>query len=88
MNKKISNKDLLEKAEEYFRQEYKDFLKYYDKPLITHFSNEDRMKYALQRGLGVSFFLQYFGIPFDEIGAIYNDYKEKIEKKVRGEIDV
>lgn len=36
--------------------------------------------YAIQRGLGVAFFVQELGVPFEVIDKIYMDYKNNIDK--------
>lgn len=78
---------MLEKVREYFENEYREILQLVERIRANEsefFTVRDIPDYkhnSLQRMLGVAMFAQHkdFGLTFDEIDAIYTEYREKIE---------
>ena len=70
---------MLDKLKEFFDNEYKSTKRWIESPYGKQYKKE-AIKNALQRGLGASFFAQYIGIEYRDVGELYEDYKEKIER--------
>jgi hypothetical protein len=69
--------EMLAKLEEYFEREFKDTVRAVNNGWGDR---KDTIKCGLQRCLGAADFTQNFGISFETIDKIYNEYREKFYK--------
>ena len=69
--------EMLAKLEEFFIREYKDTKRAVEGGWGDR---KDTVKCGLQRCLGAADFTQNFGISFEVIDKIYNEYREKFYK--------
>lgn len=68
---------MLEKVREYYEMEYRDTVRALEKSWVT--DKKMAVWYAIQRCLGVAQFVQIAGVSFEEIDALYDEFKEKLE---------
>ena len=85
----MTRENIISKIKEYYEREYQATKRLIESSLsddgdrfkwIT--SDRDRRRavsQAIDRLLGVGFFVQYCGIPYDVIESLYNEYKGKLE---------
>lgn len=74
---------MLDKLKEFFDNEYKSTKRWIESPYGKQYKNKkDAINYALQRGLGASYFAESIGskIEYKRIEELYNEYKEKIKR--------
>jgi hypothetical protein len=69
---------MLEKVREYYEMECRDTARALENSWVT--DKGMAVWYAIQRCLGVAQFVQIAGdVNFEEIDALYNEFKEKLE---------
>lgn len=87
----MSNEKIIEIVKKFYDNEVKEnqtyinhLGKYDNRPKHEIAVVQERVtKYTIQRCLGVAFFVQKLGIPFEEIDELYNKTVERIEETVR-----
>ena len=75
----MSKTEILEKIQEYYTKEIKDFSTIDSYCNRYECSKDEYKKATIQRGLGVAFFAQSLGIPYEEINFLYGNFKTFIE---------
>ena len=68
---------MLEKVREYYEMEYRDTVRSIEQSWVT--DKKMDIRHTIQRCLGVAQFVQSVGVSFEEIDALYNEFKEKLE---------
>ena len=71
---------MLEKARKFYEHEYKSVQRWLESKYC--FDKRQAIDNALQRCLGVCFFIQDFDISYEDASQLYDEYKEKIEKLI------
>ena len=73
----MKNKEILAKVHEFYQQEIKDVTRALE---FKYPTKKEIIKYSLQRGLGVAFFVQNLDIPYENIDKEYEQFRETIER--------
>ena len=80
---KMTDKEILEKVQEFFEMEYTDLLRLMDrKP--GWFNPQEGVTYAIQRCLGVAQFVQLLGVKYEDLNC-YEEIRGRLMDLVRGE---
>ena len=78
----MTNIEMLEKFKDYLeKDEYRSLVNILTRDKLPWWidnPNESK-KLSLQRGLGACQFIQYLGVPFEEVNEIYEIFKERVE---------
>ena len=70
---------LLKKIEEYYAREIKEFSTIDSYCNRYECSKDEYRKATIQRGLGIAFFAQELGVPYNEVNFLYCNFKNMIE---------
>ena len=76
----MTTQELIVKMEEYFNHEYNQTKRILSNPPRWLTNPLETKSSTLQRCLGITFFAQELGVPFDEIESRYYELREKVEK--------
>lgn len=73
---------ILELVEDYYKMEYRDIQRIAERHRRLNATEylEFQVNAVLHRCLGVALFVQSMDIPYDDIGKLYDNYREKIKK--------
>lgn len=78
----MTNAEILEKFEDYLeKDEYRSLVNILTRDKLPWWIDDPNYlkNLSLQRGLGACQFIQYFGVPFEEVNEIYATFKEAVE---------
>lgn len=72
----------LEKVKEYYDNEIRDIERSITMPL---YKPDKLVECSIQRCLGVAFFVQYLGEPFDKVDELYEEVRNKLYDLLKGD---
>lgn len=72
----------LEKVKEYYDNEIRDIERSITMPL---YKPEKLVECSIQRCLGVAFFAQSLGEPYDKVGDLYEEVRNKLYDLLKGD---
>lgn len=77
----MNTTELLEKLKDYLeKDEYRSLVNILTRKLPWWVDDPNYLKnLSLQRGLGACQFIQYLGVPFEEVNEIYETFKKAVE---------
>lgn len=78
----MNTTEMLEKLKDYLeKDEYRSVVNILTRDKLPWWvDNPNEIKnLSLQRGLGACQFIQYLGVPFEEVNEVYNTFKEEVE---------
>ena len=78
----MTNTEMLEKLKDYLENdEYRSVVNILTRDKLPWWIDDpNKLKHlSLQRGLGACQFIQYLGVPFEEVNEAYNTFKEAVE---------
>jgi hypothetical protein len=72
---------MLEKLKDYLEDEYRSLVNILTRDRLPWWVDNpnDIKKLSLQRGLGACQFIQYLGVPFEEVDKVYDTFKKAVE---------
>ena len=74
----MTDKEILDKVQEFFEMEYKDLARLMEsRP--EWFNPKESVTYSIQRCLGVTQFVQLLGVKYEDLNC-YEEIREKIQK--------
>jgi hypothetical protein len=78
----MTNAEMLEKLKDYLENdEYRSLVNILTRDKLPWWVDNpnDLKKVSLQRGLGACQFIQYLGVPFEEVDKVYDTFREEVE---------
>ena len=77
----MTNTEMLEKFKDYLESEYRSEVNVLTRGKLPWWFNDpnESKHYALQRGIGAWQFIQYLGVPFEEVDKAYETFKKAVE---------
>lgn len=79
----MTDKEILEKVQEFFEMEYKDLVRLMEsKP--SWFNPQESVTYAIQRCLGVTQFVQLLGVKYEDLNC-YEEIRGRLMDLMKGE---
>lgn len=78
----MTNTEMLEKFKDYLeKDEYRSLVNILTRDKLPWWVDNpnDLKNDSLQRGIGACQFIQYLGVPFDEVIKIYDTFKKAVE---------
>jgi hypothetical protein len=84
----MNTTQMLEKLKDYLENdEYRSVVNMLTREKLPWWIDDpnDIKKLSLQRGLGACQFIQYLGVPFDEVSEAYETFKKAVEAVITTE---
>lgn len=79
----MTNKEILEKVQEFFEYEYRDLVRLMEsKP--NWFNPKESVTYSIQRCLGVTQFVQLLGVKYEDLNC-YEEIRGRLIDLMKGE---